>query len=591
MTASESFRNRARPRWAAVAGMALLATALLAHPAAAQDGVSSPQVTGIELTGRTQQTLEQIKEQWLQWLSAYIQNDRERADSVVGSLVATADQLQMQHLPDLAFGVLVRAVEAAQEGDYERAEWALAAAERLDPGRPEVAFAGARVAGRRGAYMTALGEYARGYARLFSQPVERRLWFFNLGLGTLYALLIGGGLFITVQMAVKGGGLYRDVVRFLERLMPSALAHVAAVALLVWPLLLPVGWLWLLLYWSVMLWGYGSPSERGVLIAIWLLAGVAPIAVAEVRGRVALDLSPPMKAIESLDRGRLYGALFTDLGALRSMLPDSPAVKHLLADVHFLLGQWDQAGALYRQILEMEPESPSVLVNLGAYYYYKESGSPIGYFRRATEADPDNAAAFFNLSKALLGTVTYFDEGQAARARAREIDDAQVSRWIKEDQILTFKGGFSRLPEIRGELASLLTGSEVRGSRVELLRRGLTLVVALGLVAMAFTLHLSRRAYGYTAPPVDLRLSRGLPERLLRVLLPGFASAEDGSGLRSYLALLVPVVLLLLPLGGSLLFRIPWGYDPGVAIPWVVALFGLAAFLAVRLVGELRRGI
>src|ERR1043165_9097534 len=94
-------------------------------------------------------SLKQIEEQWLQWIG---QNSRQDSEKVVDDLLATARQLGMRRLPDLSLGAIARAHQAALQGNFEQARWALAAADRLDPGRPAVAFAEAYVDRREGSY-------------------------------------------------------------------------------------------------------------------------------------------------------------------------------------------------------------------------------------------------------------------------------------------------------------------------------------------------------------------------------------------------------------------------------------------------------
>jgi tetratricopeptide (TPR) repeat protein len=549
--------------------------------------VSSPRLTGVELSTSVQQVLQQIQEQWLQWIGA---SNQESAGKGIDNLLATVRQLGMRSLPDLSLGALVQAERAARQRDFPRAHWDLDGAERLDPGRPAAAFAAARVAYAEGSYLKGFLRLLAGYQRLLWLPLERYLWGQSLLLWTLSVLLLTGGLFTAVQMATKGGALYRDLTHLVARRLPGSAGLVAAVVLLLWPLALPYGPLWLLLYWSVLLWGYASTSERAVLVSLWLVLGCAPLLVAAQRRQLSLELSPPVLAIESLAEKRLYGSLFTDLGVLRSLLPESMAVRQLLGDFHRSLNQWDLARSLYRQVIEKEPGNPSVLLDMGDYFFFKgDHSNAIQYFQKAAAADPANAAAQFNLSQSYNESYL-FDEGKRALDQARTLDAARVDGWLKhpdQQRVVAADGGLARAREIRAQLLSTFRGRETGGSRIELLRRGVSAVFALALILVAVGLHLGRRRFGYTEPPLDVRLGSSRFDRWRRILLPGVAAAEAGEGGRTFLALLVPAGLLMLPLSDNVGYRIPWGYDPGNAILWTLAVLGLLLYFGARLRWEL----
>ena len=68
-----------------------------------------------------------------------------------------------------------------------------------------------------------------------------------------------------------------------------------------------------------------------------------------------------------------------------------------------------------------------------------------------------------------------------------------------------------------------------------------------------------------------------------RALLPGFRSAAQGEGAKSYAALLLPLGLLMLPFFQGVGYRIPWGYDPGNVSSWIVAIVGLVLWFGARL--------
>jgi tetratricopeptide (TPR) repeat protein len=572
------------------AGAVIALGALLIPGAADAASVSSSQVTGVEMTAQVRQTLKQLEEQWLQWL---VQKTPQQAGKALNDLMETARQLGMSRLPDLSAGALARGVEAARQKDFARAHWSLDAAERFDPGRPETAFARAEVDWRQGDLLGAAMAWLNAYPRLLTRPLERFLWLQNLVVWILVLLLVSGGLFVAVQMLARGNALFGDLEAFFARRLPRPVALALAALALLWPLALPFGPLWLAIYWSLLLWGYGSASERAVLVVLWLLLGASPLVVDLQRRYVAVELSPPAQAMQSLEEHRLYGSLFSDLGVLRSVLPSSVAVKHLLADVHRSLNQWEIARTLYRQVLEKEPDNTAALINLGAYAFLKgDFNGAIQSFSKAAAVDPRSAAAQYDLSQAYSGAYM-FDEQKAALAKAQEIDVAGVNGWMtnQTQRVVTVQGGLARIPEIQRELkATWHGGGEDRGGGSTLLRRGLSLFVPLSLILVAVALHLARRPFGYTERTGDVVLE-GPFDRWARVFLPGLASAEIGEGGRSFLAILFVAALLMLPLFGTIGVHIPWRYDPGNLASWALDIAGLALYLGLRLRRELRDAV
>jgi tetratricopeptide (TPR) repeat protein len=565
--------RRFRPAAALVLLLVLLLPAALAA-----ETTSSAQATGVEMTEPVRRTLKQLEEQWLQWI---VKTDRQSSESGVNDLLATARQLGITRLPDLASGAIARSLQAADKGDFRRARWALIAADKLDPGRSDTAFADAALARKEGQYGRVVTSTVRGYTRLFGLPLERYLWLQSLLIWGLTLLLLAGVLFIAVQMGAKGGELYQGMTGLFGRWMPRPAAVVVTALVLLWPLALPSGLLWLALFWSLLLWAYSSGSERLVLVGLWLLVGAAPLVVTEQRRQVAVTLSPPVQAMESLEQHRLYGGLFTDLGALRALLPESSAVKHLLADVHRSLNQWDVARSLYRQVLEKEPENTSALMNLGAYFFLKgDFGSAIQHFQKVATVDPQSSAAQFNLSQAYSESYL-FNESKRALDQARAIDDDRVDVWMRnlsQQRVVTLNGGMTRIPEIRQELLDAWRSQEGKDERLALFRRGLPLLVSALLILVAVALHFARR----TERPEPARERRTLG-RWGRALLPGFRSAEEGEGAKSYGALLLPLGLLMLPFFQGVGYRIPWGYDPGNVTSWIVAIVGLVLWFGARL--------
>lgn len=585
-------------RWTASFGLpgpALLCLGLLCTGLATSAAASAPSdvtpahQTGVELTAATQRTLKQLADGSIQWHKAFLQESREAADGEVQTLLANTGKLGFERLPDLNLAALARAVEAAQAGDFARASWALAAAEELDPGRPETTFAQATVNRLQGRYASAFTDSLRGYVRLFSLPVDRSLWVANVILWCLYALLAAGGFLVLLLIGVRGRDVALDLADSMPAALPRWLGWVVVVALLLAPLVLPDGLIWFLLVWTVLLWAYCSVSERVVLALVLLLAGVVPFLVSWQRERVTLALSPPVRAINALAEGRLYGRLFTDLGVLRSVLPNSPVVHQVVGDLHRTLGQWELARSTYLDLLEVEPGNASVLIDLGVYFYRQDDyGRAATYFKQATQADPENALAFFDLSQA-FSSAYLFDESQQALQQAQQIQGEDVGRWIQEAttiEVRPVEGGVARLREVERELLLLGGGESVEGG-LPTMRRSLPLLFAIGVILMASALHFARRSGGLTSPDRGPS-GDGAGDLLLRVLVPGLPSVREGAGITAYLALVPLVALLLLPFSETWGFSIPWGFDPGDSLAKLLTTLGLVVYLLLRLMQQRR---
>ncbi|MEM7479542.1 MAG: tetratricopeptide repeat protein [Acidobacteriota bacterium] len=567
--------------------LAGIASAGAVPAAEAQDQVR--RVGGIELPLGAQDNLIQLRERWSRWEAAFDQGQGHVAEQSVEVLLETARNLGFERLPDLSIAASARAVEAAHRGQFERAELALNSAEKFDPGRPETAFASAvvhRAAGRSWAALTAS---FGGYLRAWRLPTERRVMWLNVEFVVLASLLLAGALFLALQMATKGGSLFADVVKRWVRWLPSALAYPLAALCLLWPLALPQGLLWLAVYWSVLLWGYGSASERVVLVILWLLLGVSPLLLEGQRARLGVALSPPARALDQLTAGRLYGELFSDLGGLPSLFPEEPAVEHLLGDLHRRLGYWPAARSLYEQLDEGDSGFPAVQINLGVFHFQQEKYSDaVRYFQRASQADPQNAKAFFNLSQA-YSEEYHFSESSAALSRAQDLDRRQVGRWLAEaeqGQVRSTDEGIGRAPEIRDQLVALQR-SDTLASRLSAARRWLTLALAGGVFLAALALHLLRRRFGYASPSLS-DVGGGWADRVVRFLVPGFFSAEVGYGLRAYLTLLVPTTLVMIPLSRYFAYPVPFGVDPGRQLVWTLCVAGWVVFYGLRLAMEVR---
>ena len=446
------------------------------------------------------------------------------------------------------------------------------------------------MARRQGAWLNTAAWTARGFGRLLSPPYRGPL-VERLALWALLVLLVAAAMLVVVEAAMKGSAVYGDLERWLSARMPTPAAHAISLLLLLGPGALPGGPVWLLLVWTVFLWGYGSRSERAVLGLVWLVFGLAPSGAAYFEQRLALEESPPVRALDDLETGRLAGTLFADLQVLRTALPDDADVLELVADVHRTLGQWEIARVLYRQEVAQKGEVTTALLNLGADAFRKgDFAAASGFFQRAAATHPPSAAAWYNLS--LSYSESYqFEESRRALARAREIDGSRVDAWIQTpnpDRVLTFNGGLAHRDQIVDRLRATWThGGEREAGPAPgfLLRYQPPLAVVLAAL-LAIVLHLVRRGNGYGEPASWLAWRTSEPARWLCAVVPALPYAELGEGFAAGINVLVLVVLGTLPALAYLGGDFP-SCEAVRAASLVLAALGALVYVVVRVRGEL----
>jgi len=582
-------QDRRRPRSGRYAPLLILAALLL--PDGSASAASTSDVGGIELTSPVRQNLRRVQDSWQRWTRSYYRADRDQAEIALEELLLLADYLGMSKLPDLSIATAAYAVRSARDGNFERAHWSLEASRQLDPERPETEFSAATVHRLEGNYVGAVGGVVKGYLRLFRLPVERMVWLHNIGLWLIYLVLLSGGLYLALQMGVKGAGLFYDLSRLVSPPLPRTAADAVAVILLIWPLVLPGGVLWLALYWSVLLWGYCSLSERVVLIALWLILGVTPPAVIYQQHQVQTTLIPPTRVLDNLATGRLYGEIFSDLDVLLRLLPAHPVVTESVADLHRRFGQWEYARLMYKDLLEKGDRnkfSAPAINNIGVYHHRNgDYGTAVTYFTDATAADPTSTEAFFNLSQA-YSQLYDFSASHEALARAKQLNAPLVATWeaseTAEATVIPIDGGLRRAAEIHQALRSS-GGSDDEEDTAPgraLWRRYLSALVALVAIALAVTLHLVRRKKGYPSQKFPTPGDTSSPVgRWLRVLLPGWASTLEGHGGRAFAAILLPMTVIAVLVIRRLGYRVPLGYDSGSE---AVTIFCIVVLLIIALV-------
>lgn len=570
----------------------LMVVCLGLAPAAPLSAGPSGELGGMELEPTVRHQFWRLQQAWQGWASAFAGDEREKADTQIQEILGISHHLGMARLPDLSNAAAAMAVKYARDDDFERAYWALEAAEQLDAGRPETAFAQSSVQRLKGDYIGAVTNTLRGYIAVLQMPLQRKLWFNNITMWMIYTLLLSGCVFVALLMVVNGRNLFYELSRLYSPPLQTLQANVVTVLILLWPILLPSGLAWLALYWSVLLWAYCTTNQKATLVTLWLILGLAPLTMSYQQQESQVALIPASRLVDNLAAGRLYGAMFSDLEVLRTMVPDSDIVTELVADLHRRLGQWDYARAIYTE-LSQDPDRSSrhaaaSFCNIGVYHHRAgDYETALNYFKRATDANPNLPEAFYNLSQA-YGQTYDFNNQHDAMARAKELAGDRVDQWddaavTAEESAVGVDGGLQRVDELREHLAGLWRRGDQSQGFGALWRRYRALSVAAAAIALAFVLSRLRKQTGAVSdrlPPSPVTLG---DNPWVRALVPGLASVQRGSGITSYLGIVMPMGLILLWVVRGVGYRAPLATDPGHWLALGFATFSLLLFFGLRI--------
>jgi tetratricopeptide (TPR) repeat protein len=221
----------------------------------------------------------------------------------------------------------------------------------------------------------------------------------NLSLIAFVAVSAAGAAFL-LALALKYQPLLRhDLCEWLgRRRMPEAIVPVCAWALFLLPLLAGLGWMWVLLAWSVAAFPYARRSERA-LATLVLLWGVAALpATRLIGGMFQTSVNPEVRNLVAAMRGGYDPARVRFLRESVARDPENPLTQFLLGALYKAGGYLNESLVHYKRSVALDPRLHQATNNLGNLYYLTQNFALAQQqYQQAVELRPDFAIGFFNL--------------------------------------------------------------------------------------------------------------------------------------------------------------------------------------------------
>jgi len=345
------------------------------------------------------------------------------AEQAIVALQEEAVELEIRRMPAFA-AALATWAEAHPGADGEAM---LRAAKQLDPDYPKSYFLAARWSLDKGETVSAVKEAAAGMVALIKFESTRRavtagllMWVFLAVVATLISMI----LVVTLRYL---RGVIFDARDLGGRIFRPANAWVFAFVLLLLPVFAALGPVWLFVYLFILSWPYLSQMLRIWSVVACLALALAGPSLAGVQHDILRSEPLTDRVGTMLDERQSDFATLREYSELAVELEDVAGYHLIFGELLRMHGEPGQARVEFQKATLLEPDSSRPLVFV-ANLALDEGNTKrsIQLYSQALELDGQNAFAYHNLSLA-FDLSRRFQEGDAARARAREIAGREVA--------------------------------------------------------------------------------------------------------------------------------------------------------------------
>jgi len=360
---------------------------------------------------------------WHEVQARLADGDAVSAEQAVAALQEEAVELEVRRMPAFA-AALATWAEAHPGADGEAM---LRAAKQLDPEYPKSYFLAARWSLDKGATVAAIKEAATGLIALIKFEPTRRAVIAGLMMWTVLAIVVTLISIIVVVTVRYLRGMIFDARDLGGKIFRPANAWVFAFILLLLPVFAALGPVWLAVYLFILSWPYLSQVLRIWAFVTCLALALAGPALAWVQHDVLQSEPLTNRVGTMLDERQADFATLREFSELAVELEEVAGYHLILGELLRMHGEPGMARVEYQKATLLDPENARPLVFV-ANLALEEGNTKrsIQLFSQALELDGRNAFAYHNLSLA-FDLSRRFQEGDAARAKAREIAGREVA--------------------------------------------------------------------------------------------------------------------------------------------------------------------
>jgi tetratricopeptide (TPR) repeat protein len=398
---------------------------------------------------------------------AYLErNQLERAAEQLRAMQEFRRQEGISNLDTLAGAFSYEGFRQLEAGQYGAAHASFRLAKEFDPDLPNAYYGQARsLRGLRMGWTASLKEAWEGMQVALRNFWSAYLLLGNLALIGLIAAGIAGVLFLII-LALKYQPLVRhDLAEWLGRRLPESTAGLAAWALFLLPLMAGLGWMWVLLLWTVAVFPYARWTER-LLASLVMVWAVAALPLFHVVGEMfQTSVNPEVRTLVSALRGGYDPEKIRFLSEAAGHGQHSAVTEFLLGSLYKNGGYLNEALLHYKKAVSLNPRLYQAVNNLGNLYFLTQNFSLAQQqYQQAVDLQPDFATGYFNLHLAQyqqfhvedaernLETARHLDPEGLGRLRTQELLTSVVDARLQLEEVWPAIAARSRSGRASGDL-------------------------------------------------------------------------------------------------------------------------------------------
>jgi tetratricopeptide (TPR) repeat protein len=371
----------------------------------------------------------EVRGQWFAWLAAHEEGDPLLASQKVEEIVRHAKKIGLKRLTDLSLAATLMARKELEQGNFDKARWALDSAIRLDPDLPEARWYRVALA-LRSDKIGVPREFLGATRTVFVDLEGRRVLFVRAALLVVLTMAAVGAAFVILLVAVEVRRLFHDLTELTGGWVSRPADSVLAAGILALPLIFALDVGWFLLWLFVLAFGYAERYVRWAALAGLIpLVLVAP-ALDRAAATLAVSASPVLRGAEALQEKRYDQRVLDDLEAVKNLFPEDADLRFLLGCLYQQLGQNDRAVAEYSVAAQVSTVEVRALINRGDIRFVDgDFGAAQEDFQEALRRDPRDVRARYNLSL-VYGETFRTVESQEKLTEARALDNTLVTQFL-----------------------------------------------------------------------------------------------------------------------------------------------------------------